>query len=58
MALLHDPGIRMPAHPSDFRSMSWLISWPDGPWHVHDLEVGGTVLLVDTWASASSGRPG
>ncbi len=47
MALLHDPGIRMPAHESDFSETSWLISWPDGPWHVHDVEVGGTVLLVD-----------
>ncbi len=50
MALLHDPGIRMPAHESDFSETSWLISWPDGPWHVHDVEVGGTVLLVDASA--------
>ena len=47
MALLYDPGIRMPDQSSDFPAMSWLISWPDGPWHLHDLEVGGTVLLVD-----------
>lgn len=50
MALLYDPGTRMPTHQSGFPAMSWLISWPDGPWHLHDLEVGGTVLLVDTTA--------
>ena len=48
MALLYDPGHLMPADPSDFAAMSWLISWPDGPWHLHDVEVGGTVLLVDS----------
>ena len=48
MALLYDPGSRMPAHPSDFPATSWLMSWADGPWHIHDLEVGGTVLLVDS----------
>jgi hypothetical protein len=48
MALLYDPGTRMPVASSDFPTMSWLISWEDGPWHVHDLEVGGTVLLVDS----------
>lgn len=48
MALLYDPGIRMPNDPSDFPAMSWLLSWDDGPWHVHNLEIGGTVLLVDS----------
>jgi len=38
----------MPVVPDDFQLMSWLISWPDGPWHLHDVEVGGTVLLVDS----------
>jgi hypothetical protein len=38
----------MPDAPSDFPATSWLMSWADGPWHVHDLEVGGTVLLVDS----------
>jgi hypothetical protein len=48
MALLYDPGTRTPDVPDDFQAMSWLISWPDGPWHLHDVEVGGTVLLVDS----------
>ena len=38
----------MPVVPDDFQLMSWLISWPDGPSHLHDVEVGGTVLLVDS----------
>jgi hypothetical protein len=48
MVLLYDPGDRMPGVLGDFPAMSWLISWPDGPWHLHDVEVGGTVLLVDS----------
>ena len=48
MVLLYDPGTRVPDGPDDFQEMSWLISWPDGPWHLHDVEVGGTVLLVDS----------
>ena len=48
MVLLYDADGRMPDAPDDFPAMSWLISWPDGPWHVHDVEVGGTVLLVDS----------
>ena len=50
MAFLYDPGDRMPELAADFESMSWLLSWGDGPWHLHDLEVGGTVLLVDVAA--------
>ena len=47
MAYLYDPGLYMPATAGDFDGSSWMISWPDGPWHLHDVEVGGTVLLVD-----------
>ena len=43
-------GDRMPELADEFESMSWLLSWADGPWHLHDLEVGGTVLLVDVAA--------
>ena len=45
---VYDPGDLMPTAPGDFAWSSWLISWPDGPWHLHDVEVGGTVLLVDS----------
>lgn len=46
MALLYDPGKYMPTEEDDFRWTSWMITWPDGPWHLHDLEIGGTVYLV------------
>jgi hypothetical protein len=48
MALLYDPGKFMPRSRADFDGMSWMLSWPDGPWHLHDVEPGGTVLLVDS----------
>ena len=47
MAFLYDPGVYMPSSVGDFKGSSWMISWSDGPWHLHDVEVGGTVLLVD-----------
>ncbi len=47
MAFLYDPGMYMPRSASDFDGRSWMISWPNGPWHLHDVEIGGTVLLVD-----------
>jgi hypothetical protein len=47
MAYLYDPGLYMPATAADLDGSSWMISWPDGPWHLHDVEVGGTVLLVN-----------
>jgi hypothetical protein len=47
MAYLFDPGIYMPESEAGFESASWYISWPNGPWHLHDVEIGGTVLLVD-----------
>ena len=50
MALLYDPGAFMPETEADFDGASWLISWATGPWHLHDVEVGGTVLLVDAAA--------
>ena len=28
-----------------------MITWTDGPWHLHDMEIGGTVYLVDAGAS-------
>lgn len=46
MPLLYDPGIFMPTHEADFPATSWMITWPDGPWHLHDTEPGGTVYLV------------
>lgn len=46
MALLYDPGRYMPESATDFAASSWMITWNDGPWHVHDVEVGGTVYLV------------
>lgn len=48
MAFLYDPGSYMPKSIDDFDGMSWMISWPSGPWHLHDVEIGGTVLLVDS----------
>lgn len=47
VALLYDPGAFMPESVDDFDQSSWMISWPDGPWHLHDVEPGGIVLLVD-----------
>ena len=47
MAFLYDPGIYMPSSVRDFVGSSWMSSWPDGPWHLHDVEIGGMVLLVD-----------
>ena len=46
MALLYDPGSFMPRRPGDFLEMSWMITWPTGPWHLHDVMPGGTVYLV------------
>lgn len=48
MALLYDPGVFMPRHAGDFPSFSWVMAWPEGPVHVHDIRPGGTVLLVDS----------
>jgi hypothetical protein len=48
MAFLYDPGMYMPRSIDAFAESSWMISWPDGPWHLHDVEIGGTVLLVDS----------
>jgi hypothetical protein len=46
MPLLYDPGEYMPTSIIDFDQMSWMLTWNDGPWHIHDLEPGGTVYLV------------
>ena len=46
MALLYDPGTYMPESAADFAASSWMLTWHDGPWHLHDVEVGGTVYLV------------
>jgi len=46
MAFLYDPGIYMPATEHDFLGTSWMVTWPTGPWHLHDTEPGGTVYLV------------
>ena len=46
MALLYDPGTFMPRHHDEFSWMSWMMTWPTGPWHLHDLMPGGTVYLV------------
>lgn len=48
MALLYDPGEFMPRTERDFRTFSWVMAWPLGPVHVHDIRPGGTVLLVDS----------
>lgn len=47
MSLLYDPGYFMPNSADDIASMSWLVSWSTGPFHVHDIEIGGTVYLID-----------
>jgi hypothetical protein len=46
MALLYDPGTFMPRSENDFAESSWMLTWSDGPWHLHDVEPGGTVYLV------------
>jgi hypothetical protein len=46
VALLYDPGKYMPDSEEAFDSMSWMLTWPDGPWHLHDVEPGGSVYLV------------
>ena len=46
MALLYDPGTFMPHSTADFDEASWMLTWSDGPWHLHDVELGGTVYLV------------
>ena len=46
MALLYDPGTFMPKSTNDFEEASWMLTWRDGPWHLHDVELGGTVYLV------------
>lgn len=46
MPLLYDPGIFMPTREDDFPETSWMVTWPDGPWHLHDTDPGGTVYLV------------
>jgi hypothetical protein len=46
MALLYDPGRFMPTTEADFTGTSWFRTWPDGPYHLHDVEPGGTVYLV------------
>ena len=46
MALLYDPGKFMPTSAGDFDESSWMITWRNGPWHLHDVELGGTVYLV------------
>ena len=50
MSYLYDPGRFMPASVGQFDGASWLISWSDGPWHLHDVMPGGTVYLVDVQA--------
>jgi hypothetical protein len=46
MALLYDPGPFMPTSEGDFEKSSWMLTWDSGPWHLHDVEVGGAVFLV------------
>lgn len=46
MALLYDPGTFMPHSTADVAGSSWMLTWDSGPWHLHDLEPGGTVFLV------------
>lgn len=46
MALLYDPGTFMPESTTDFDQSSWMLTWRDGPWHLHDIELGSTVYLV------------
>ena len=53
MALLYDPGRYMPETAADFDGSSWMLTWDDGPWHVHDVEVGGTVYLVPSRSDAT-----
>ena len=36
----------MPKSTTDFDNASWMLTWGDGPWHLHDVELGGTVYLV------------
>jgi hypothetical protein len=36
----------MPDAEEAFDCTSWMLTWPDGPWHLHDVEPGGTVYLV------------
>jgi hypothetical protein len=47
VALLFDPGVFMPRSEDDFAACSWVVAWSSGPWHLHDVRPGGTVLLVD-----------
>lgn len=51
MALLYDPGTFMPKSTTDFEESSWMLTWRDGPWHLHDVEPGGTVYLVRAGAT-------
>ena len=51
MALLYDPGSFMPSSAADFDETSWMLTWTDGPWHLHDIEPGGTVYLVRAGAT-------
>ena len=46
MVLLYDPGRYMPESADDFSHTSWMLTWNDGPWHLHGVEPGGTVFLV------------
>ena len=46
MVLMYDPGKYMPQSTDDFREVSWMATWDTGPWHLHDVEPGGTVFLV------------
>jgi len=51
MVLLYDPGKYMPESADDFSGTSWMITWATGPWHLHDVEPGGTVFLVRAGAT-------
>lgn len=46
MALLYDPGKYMPDSEEAFGCVSWMLTWSDGPWHLHDVQPGGTVYLI------------
>lgn len=47
MALLFDANPFMPATEWAFQEASWFRSWNGGPYHLHEVEPGAVVYLVD-----------
>ncbi len=38
MAPLYDPGHFVPDSEEAFDHSSWMLTWPDGPWHFRYIE--------------------